>query len=51
LDESTAIQAQYGLFSYPTSLLLDRDGVIVARYFGALTTEQIDQVITSALTS
>lgn len=51
MDESTNIQAQYGLFSYPTTLLLDRDGVIVARYFGPLTTEQIDQMLDSVLSS
>ena len=49
LDESTAIQTQYGLFSYPTTLLLDRDGVIVARHFGMLTSDQIDQLISGAL--
>ncbi len=51
LDESTAIQAQYGLFSYPTTLLLDHEGVIVARHFGPLTTGQIDQMLDSVLSS
>jgi cytochrome c biogenesis protein CcdA/peroxiredoxin len=51
LDQSVAIQTQYGLFSYPTTLLLDRNGVIVARHFGPLTAEQIKQLIDSALTS
>jgi cytochrome c-type biogenesis protein len=51
MDESTAIQIQYGLFSYPTTLLLDREGVIVARHFGPLTTEQIDQMLDSVLSS
>lgn len=51
LDESAAIQAQYGVFSYPTSLLLNRDGVIVARHFGVLTAEQIDVLIGNAVAS
>ena len=51
LDPSGAIQAQYGVFSYPTSLLLDRNGVIVARHFGALTADQLDQLLTSVLSS
>jgi cytochrome c-type biogenesis protein len=51
LDQSAAIQAQYGLFSYPTTMLLDRDGVIVARHFGPLTAERIDQLLDSALSS
>jgi cytochrome c-type biogenesis protein len=51
MDESTAIQTQYGLFSYPTTLLLDREGVIVARHFGPLTTGQIDQMLDSVLSS
>jgi peroxiredoxin len=51
MDESTAIQTQYGLFSYPTTLLLDRDGMIVARHFGPLTAEQIDQMLDSVLSS
>lgn len=51
LDQSAAIQTQYGLFSYPTTLLLDRDGVIVARHFGPLTAGQIDEMLDSVLSS
>lgn len=51
LDPAGAIQAQYGVFSYPTSLLLDRDGVIVARHFGLLTAEQLDQWLASVFSS
>lgn len=51
LDPSGAIQTQYGVFSYPTSLLLDRDGVIIARHFGMLTADQLDQLLNSAMSS
>ena len=51
LDQSAAIQSQYGLFSYPTTLLLDQDGVIVARHFGLLTAEQLDQLLDNAFAS
>ncbi len=51
LDPAGAIQAQYGVFSYPTSLLLDRDGVIIARHFGLLTAAQLDQLLASIFPS
>lgn len=51
LDHSAAIQTQYGIFSYPTTLLLDREGVIVARHFGAITANQLDQMLDSVLSS
>lgn len=51
LDPAGAIQAQYGVFSYPTSLLLDRNGVIIARHFGLLTAAQLDQLLNSVTSS
>lgn len=49
LDERGAIQAQYGIFSYPSTLVLDRDGVIVARHFGLLTADQLDTLIADSV--
>jgi len=49
MDQNTDIQAQYAVFSYPTTLVLDEDGVIIARHFGPLTGDQIDQLIAQAL--
>ena len=51
MDEQATIQDQYGIFSYPSTLMIDENGVIVARHFGALTTEQIDELIALAVES
>ena len=49
IDETAAIQRQFNILSYPSTFLLDRDGVIVARHFGPLTAQQIDEMIAAAL--
>ncbi len=49
LDEDGAIQDQYAIFSYPSTFVLNPDGVIVTRHFGALTSEQISELIDQAL--
>jgi cytochrome c biogenesis protein CcdA/peroxiredoxin len=49
LDESGDIQFQYDIRGYPTSFLLDEDGVIVNRNFSILTVTQIEEWITEAL--
>lgn len=49
LDESGVIQSQYAVVSYPSTYVLNRDGVIIARHFGALTAEQVDELVTMAL--
>ncbi|MBL8162517.1 MAG: redoxin domain-containing protein [Anaerolineae bacterium] len=49
MDEAGDIQREYGVFSYPSTFLLDRDGVIIARQFGPLTAEQIEQLVSEAL--
>ena len=51
MDEQATIQEQYGIFSYPSTLMIDENGVIVARHFGTLTTEQIDELIELAVES
>jgi peroxiredoxin len=45
MDERAAIQRQYGIMNYPSTFLIDRDGRIVARHFGSLTAQQIDQML------
>jgi len=40
LDERALIQQEYGVMSYPSTFLLDRDGRILARHFGPLTDAQ-----------
>ncbi|MBN1202255.1 MAG: redoxin domain-containing protein [Anaerolineae bacterium] len=51
LDQTGTIQTLYGVFSYPSTLLLDQNGVIVARHFGVLTDDQIDKLVDQALVS
>ncbi len=51
MDERGEVQTRYGINQYPTSLLIGRDGVILARFFGAMTAEQIAQAVDSALAS
>lgn len=45
LDESGAIQNHYAVTQYPSSLILDQDGVIVARHLGVLTPKLLDEVL------
>jgi len=49
MDENAAVQDMYAISGYPTSYLIGRDGVILARSLGELTTDEIDQWITDAL--
>jgi cytochrome c-type biogenesis protein len=49
LDENGTIQRLYGVSRYPSTFVLDEDGVIIARHFGPLTAGQIDQLIDEAL--
>ncbi|HRL11758.1 MAG TPA: TlpA disulfide reductase family protein [Aggregatilineales bacterium] len=48
MDERGQIQRQYGIFSYPSTFLIDPDGRIITRHFGPLTVDQIDQLLTEA---
>jgi peroxiredoxin len=45
LDEQGGIQEQYGIFSYPSTFILDADGVITYRHFGTLTLDQLEQLL------
>lgn len=49
LDEDAAIQEQYAVLNYPSTFVIDRDGVIVAQHYGALTAEQIAALVADAL--
>ncbi|MEO8610059.1 MAG: cytochrome c biogenesis protein CcdA [Chloroflexota bacterium] len=50
MDDSAAISKTYGVVSFPSTYVLNQQGVITARHFGALTTEQIQELVTQALT-
>ena len=49
MDSQADIQVRYNIFSYPTTYLLNRDGIIIDRSYGPLTAEQIDDIVTRAL--
>lgn len=48
LDERALIQRDYGIVSYPSTFLLDRDGRILARHFGPLTAAQTRELLANA---
>ena len=49
LDTDAQIQKLYAINAYPSTYVLNRDGVIAALHFGPLTTEQIADLVTQAL--
>jgi thiol-disulfide isomerase/thioredoxin len=49
LDADARVQNLYAVQSYPTTYVLDRDGVIVDHHFGALTADQIGSLVSRAL--
>lgn len=49
MDERADIQSLYNIFSYPSTFILDRDGTILARHYGPLTSHQINELVDSAL--
>lgn len=51
MDESGSIQRLYGIVSYPSTYVLNRDGYVTARHFGPLTAEQIQQLVSDAMAS
>jgi cytochrome c-type biogenesis protein len=51
LDENGAIQQLYGVRSYPSTVLIDRDGEIIARHAGILTESQLADLLADALAS
>ena len=51
MDEDGSIQTRYGIFNYPSTFLLDREGKVLSQHFGALTVAQINELVNGALTS
>jgi peroxiredoxin len=51
LDTARNIQQQYGIFNYPSTYFVDRDGIIFAIQLGPLDIAQLDQIIQDELTS
>jgi cytochrome c-type biogenesis protein len=49
MDEGETIRKAYGIVSFPSTFVLNRDGEIIARHFGALTAEGIEQLVSEAL--
>ena len=49
LDDSGEINDAYGIQTRPSSYLLDRDGVILARHFGLMTEAQLSEMLNAAL--
>ncbi len=49
LDDSGVINDAYGIQTRPSSYLLDRDGVILARHFGLMTEAQLSEMLNEAL--
>ncbi|MEP6986783.1 MAG: cytochrome c biogenesis protein CcdA, partial [Chloroflexota bacterium] len=51
MDEKGELQRQYGVVSYPSTYVLNKEGVIIAKQFGPMTGEQIDTLVNKALAS
>ena len=49
LDEDARIQEQYAILSYPSTFVLDVNGVILTQHYGPLTAAQIDTLVEQAL--
>ena len=49
IDPTTAWRVKYGIWGEPTHYFLDSDGVIRDRYFGPLTSEQIERSLARIL--
>lgn len=45
LDEDGMLQRQYAIAQYPSTYLIDADGIITARHFGPLTAAQIAALV------
>jgi cytochrome c-type biogenesis protein len=50
LDVSGDIQRLYGVSGYPTTLVIDRDGIILDRHLGPMLSDQIEALVRDALT-
>ncbi len=48
MDEKGEIQKQYGIVGYPSTYVINRQGVIIARQVGPLTAQLIDDLLAKA---
>jgi len=51
MDEKGELQRQFGVVSYPSTYVLNKEGVIIAKQFGPMTGDQIDTLVDKALAS
>jgi cytochrome c biogenesis protein CcdA/peroxiredoxin len=51
MDERASIQNRYNIRSYPSTFLIGRDGTILQVHYGALTSEDINQLVSTGLNS
>jgi peroxiredoxin len=49
MDETAEINQQFGIQQYPSTLVINRDGLIVARHFGPLTADEITELVEKEL--
>lgn len=49
VDADAGVQELYGILAYPSTYVLDRDGVIIAQQFGPMTAQQISEFVDQAL--
>ncbi|MEM6284885.1 MAG: redoxin domain-containing protein, partial [Chloroflexota bacterium] len=49
MDLQGDIQDQYGVLNYPSTYIINEDGTIESKHFGALTTTQIEEMIAEAV--
>ncbi len=45
LDPEWKAEALYGIYAYPTTVFIDRDGLIQARYVGGMSAEILDEYL------
>ncbi|MBL8154054.1 MAG: TlpA family protein disulfide reductase [Anaerolineae bacterium] len=49
MDERGDIQEQFGVFSYPTTYVLNPQGVITQKIVGPMTASQVETLVNAAL--
>ncbi len=49
MDLRGSIQEQYNVLNYPSTYLIDENGVIIEKHLGVLSTERISEMITDAV--
>ena len=49
LDEDGTIQRQYNILNYPTTYILDREGIIAAQHFGTFSPSDLSAILDDLL--